>query len=592
MNYNLNDIPKDSRSYFKRLFDSFKGLSAYIDKKKMFLAIFLVLISSIAQIVTPYLLGSAIDKYIAPGNLRGLGSLILIVGVLYVITALTSYAQQIIMGNVGQDALFKLRSVIFEKIQSLPIGFFNQNKVGDLMSRINNDTDKLSQFLSESILRFAGSFATLLGIAGFVLYINLKLGASLLSTTIILFVITRIISPFLEQANKKSSQSVGAFTSGVQENLTNFKAIVAFDRRTYFEENLNSLATNAYKASMWAGFGNNVLSPVYDFGGYIAQLVVLVYGIYLTTHGQMTIGILIGFLTYAIRFYDPLRFMATIFSNIQVSLASWSRIQDILKMTSDLIQVPESDETKAKMTHSDKEIMCFDHVTFGYKDDQKIINDACLMLEKGKTYALVGPTGGGKSTLASLMARLYDPVSGTIFLKSKDIRSYSTEEKSKLVSLILQEPLMFEGTIADNIRYGNSEFEGMNDDNLMSHFHEKGMKELIGRFQEGLATKVDVGGENISLGQKQLISFLRIILRQPELLILDEATANIDTVTESMLQHMIDSLPESTTKVIIAHRLNTIQKADQIFFINGGSIEKAKSFEEVASMIQQAKRTS
>jgi ATP-binding cassette subfamily B protein len=205
-------------------------------------------------------------------------------------------------------------------------------------------------------------------------------------------------------------------------------------------------------------------------------------------------------------------------------------------------------------------------------------------LEKGKTYALVGPTGGGKSTTASLMARLYDPQKGVIKLYNKDIRTYTEEERTKIIGFILQEPFLFTGTIGDNIRYGNPDLENKSNTELIEILKDNNLLDLISSFENGVATSIE--NNDISIGQKQIISFIRVILRQPELLILDEATANIDTVTEQNLQDIISQLPESTTKVIIAHRLNTIKKADQIFFISQGILTPAEDFQHALDLIK------
>ncbi len=588
MYYDLNSIKKNEKSYLRRLYQSGKELGSYLNKKRLAWSIVLVVLSSIASIVTPYYLGDAIDVYIAHGNLAGLARLIFFLIILYLASGVITYFQQNIMGKVGQQALYKLRADIFKKIQSLPIAFFNQNKTGDLMSRINNDTDKLSQFLSESILRFAGSSFTLVGIGAFILYLNWKLALVLLSSTIFLLVVTRVVSPFLESANRKSSASLGIFTAGVAEQLTNFKANIAFDRRNFFESSLSDLNKQVYSKSLLASFLNQVFSPLYDFAGYIAQAVVLAYGIYLAMHGQITIGLLVSFLNYSQKFYDPLRFIANIFGDIQVSLASWGRISDILSLSSNVVQV--SDGNPFPQGSDQEAVMLFDNVGFGYEEKSHVLKNVTFSLCKGKTYALVGPTGGGKSTIASLMARLYDPVSGTVFWKGKDMRTYDRDHLSGHVSVILQEPFLFSGSVADNIRYGNDKFFTMTDDELEKLLEEKKMADLLKRFPDGLKTHIEGGSENISIGQKQIISFARTILREPEFLILDEATANIDTVTEANLQKLIDSLPEDTTKVIIAHRLNTIKKADEILFVGGGEVKQVADEKQVLELLKSASK--
>ena len=593
MNYQLSkDKEKNSEkngdeAYNKRVLKSIKEISAYLDKKKFFIALAFAFVSSAVTVLTPFLLGQAIDRYIVGNDLPGLVRLIIFLSVIYLIGAVTTYFQQNIMGKASQAALYKIRGTIFAKIQSLPIAFFSQNKTGDLMSRINNDTDKLSQFLSESILRFTGSAFTLVGIGIFVVYLNWKLGLVLLSSTLFLFIITRIVSPTLEKSNKLTSATLGTFTAGVSEQLTNFKAIIAFNRRNFFEDFLSGLNTDIYRKSRLSGFLNQVFSPLYDFAGYIAQAVVLVYGVYLIEHGELSVGLLIGFLGFALRFYDPLRWIANIFGQIQVSLASWGRIKDILEMESDLVV---SNGTLGSMGPIAATI-AFDNVCFGYSNDRKVLDNVSFDLEDGKTYALVGPTGGGKSTIASLMSRLYDPTSGVIYWKGRDMRSFSPEELSASISVILQEPYLFSGTVAENIKYGNAKLKDMKDADLVAHLDAKSMTELLKRLPEGLETKVETGGENISIGQKQLISFVRTVLREPELLILDEATANIDTVTESTLQSLIDSLGAHTTKVIIAHRLNTIKEADEILFVSGGEVKRVSDEKEVLELLKGASRS-
>jgi ATP-binding cassette subfamily B protein len=237
-------------------------------------------------------------------------------------------------------------------------------------------------------------------------------------------------------------------------------------------------------------------------------------------------------------------------------------------------------------------VLEFENVRFSYPGGQDILRGSSFTLEGGKTYALVGPTGGGKTTTASLMARLYDPTGGRVLLGGTDIRSFAPEERANKIGFILQEPFLFTGTIRDNVLYGNEKYRNYSDDQLTNLLNQRNVGSLLSRFQEGLQTKVLAGGDAISLGQKQLVAFIRAVLRDPEILILDEATANIDTVTEQQLQQILDKLPASTTKVIIAHRLNTIANADEIFFINSGEIIPAGSMEQALDMLLHGKRVS
>jgi ATP-binding cassette subfamily B protein len=237
-------------------------------------------------------------------------------------------------------------------------------------------------------------------------------------------------------------------------------------------------------------------------------------------------------------------------------------------------------------------VIAFDHVRFSYPGGTQVLRDASFSLEPGKTYALVGPTGGGKTTTASLMARLYDPTAGRVLLDGRDIRSCSPEDRTKRIGFILQEPFLFTGTVRDNILYGNAELLRLSGDEVAAHLAAKNLDSLLARFEQGLETHVTAGGVGVSLGQKQLIAFMRAVLREPEILVLDEATANIDTVTEQLLEQILRELPATTTKVVIAHRLNTIENADEIFFINGEEITPAGSMDHALDLLLHGKRAS
>jgi len=598
---------KSTRKYLSDAWTSGKEFAKYIagDKFPLLVAFIFIILNSVAGVVTPYYVSKSIDIYIANKDAAGLVGNIVFLIFLYILTAIFGYFQSRMMGSISQRTLFRLRAALFAKLQSLPVAFFNQNKTGDLMSRLNNDTDKLNEFLSQSVARFVGSFFVVFGIAVFIFFLNWKLAFVLLASTLIIFTITQAFSSTVEHENSTSLKAYGLLSSSVQENISNFKVMIAFDRRDYFVDILEKSNEANYKKAIRAGIANHVYEPFYDFSGNTAQLLVLVAGIYLIMHGELTIGFLIGFLSYAQKFYDPLRILATILGNIQTSLASWSRIRAILSLESDLYVLPQSEVGRTEIGEvSGKALLEFDHVSFHYAAQEEedangvmvtrtktVIDDVSFVLEPGKTYAIVGPTGGGKTTLSSLMSRLYDPTSGQVYLDGKDIRTYTKEELGGIISVILQEPFLFTGTVGDNIRYGNPKLQGATDETLSTLLKEKGMEMLLERFQDGLSTKITSDAEYISLGQKQLVSFIRIVLREPRLLILDEATANIDTVTEAVLNTSIELLPKTTTKVIIAHRLNTIKNADVIMFVSGGRVEKAQDVDDAIRRINNAKRS-
>jgi ATP-binding cassette, subfamily B, bacterial len=548
-----------------------------------------MLITSASSLLGPAIIGRTVDAYIQNGDFRGvLISAAILLGV-YLCGLVASYVQTRAMGTVGRTVLFNLRNGLCTRLQSLPLAFFNLNKAGDLISRINNDTDKLNMVFAQSLVQLVGNLFMMAGAAIFLLTLNVRLGAAALLPAIGVLIFTKTISGWVKSRNLKSLQSLGGMSAEIQESLGNFKVIVAFNRLDYFREKFKIANETNFKASLAGGIASGVFMPVYGLAFNVAQLIVLAYGLYLIAAGALTVGLLIGFLLYVNSFYMPLRQLAALWSSFQLALAAFDRISEVLVLESNMpmIRTAESDE------RSTSALLEFKNVCFSYiGGSQEVLRSATFRLQRGKTYALVGPTGGGKTTTASLMARLYDPVAGRVFLDGRDIRSYPPEERTRKIGFILQEPFMFTGTIRDNVLYGNEEYRNYSDDQLVALLTERNVGGLLSRFEQGLETKVTSVGDAISLGQKQIIAFMRAVLRDPEILILDEATANIDTVTEQHLGEILDKLPASTTKVIIAHRLNTIANADEILFINAGEITPAGSMEHALDMLMHGKRVS
>lgn len=552
----------------------------------LFIAMLAILLNSGLNLWAPILIAHAVDIYIIRGDFRGVlitsGWLL----VVYIAAFAASFIQTRVMGGVAQRVLFSLRNAIFTKLQSLPVAFFSQNKAGDLISRINNDTDKLNQFFSQGIMQFVGNIFMILGAGVCVLVINPRLGSAALLPALGILAITQILSSWIKHRNAQSLQTTGDMSANVQESLSNFSVIAAFNRRDYFRKRFSEVNETNYQASVKAGIANNVFTPIYTFASHIAMLIVLGYGIHLISLNMLTLGLLMSYITYVMRFYDPLKQMAAIWSSLQLALAAWGRISVILEMKSNLVQ--EKNETQTET----KGILVFSNVSFHYPDGKTILHHVSFALEKGKTYALVGPTGGGKTTTASLMARLYDPSEGTIFLHGKDIRSYSEKERTEKIGFILQDPFLFSGTVQENIAYGNTKLEKFTNEKMQRLLEETNLHALLERFDEGLKTPISAQGNSLSLGQRQLIAFIRAVLRKPDLLILDEATANVDTITEQLLQNILEKLPPTTTRVIIAHRLNTIENADEIFFVNSGEITPAGSLNHAVELLMHGKRTS
>ena len=582
MNYNLNTYIKKTKKK-RGVVSSLRKLMEIVssEQRKLTIAFVAIALNVGLSLLGPYLLGYTIDTHVQTKNYEGVLIFAGILLIIYIAAYLLNYIQIRMMGGIGQRLLFRLRNDVFEKLQELPLDFFNQNKAGDLISRINNDTDMLSEFFSHSLMQFIRNIIMMTGAGLFLLLINLPLGLATLSPTVILLVFTIAISPWIRRKNKATLKSIGNLSAEIQESLANFKVIVAFDRRDYFRKHLENANRENYKKSIYAGVANSLLSPIYTFASNIGQLIVLTLGIWLITQGRFSIGLLISFIAYVSNFYNPLRQIARLWANFQLTLAAWDRISQLLSLKSNLPVIEGSKEIKSNS------FIHFKDVSFAYPNGEKVLKNVSFELQRGKTYAFVGPTGGGKTTTASLISRLYDVTKGAVLIDGKDIKSYTACERASKIGFILQDPILFTGTVRDNILYGNKECGALTNEELEKALEDAQLLSLLKSFDQGLDTSIIMGGDSISLGQKQIIAFMRAILRKPELLILDEATANIDTVTEQKLDQILTNLPKSTTKVIIAHRLNTIENADEIFFVNLQKIIAAGSFDEALSLLMQ-----
>lgn len=587
MNYNLNKLSEQEKK--KSTYAGLKSLLKLIEheRKNLWMALVFILLNSAINLTGPFLIGYTIDKYVQHKQYHGVLVFSGILLVMYTIGLFTSYSQTKLMGSVGQRMLYTLRNAIFNKLQALPVAFFNANKAGDLISRVNNDTDKINTFFSQSLMQFIGNLAMMIGSGIFLLAINVKLGLAALVPGIFILLFTQIVSPWVKKTNARNLKSVGGMSAEIQESLGNFRVIIAFNRRDYFRKRFNEVNTENYKTAISAGLANNIFLPVYSMFSSFAQLIVLSYGIYLISVGEFSVGLLVSYLAYAVNFYNPLRQLASLWTNFQVAMAGWDRISQILALDTDMETViqPSAGEPSTALVE-------FRNVHFGYTEEKEILHNISLKLERGKTYAFVGPTGGGKTTTASLIARLYDPGRGTVWLDGRDIRTYSAAERSQKIGFILQEPFLFTGTVKENILYGNEAYRDYTNEQLEQVIKDANLQSLLRIFESGLETKVTSGGDSISLGQKQLIAFMRAVLRNPEVLILDEATANIDTVTEQLLENILNKLPATTTRIIIAHRLNTIENADEIFFVNAGEVTRAGSFKDALDKLLKGKRVS
>ena len=422
MNYSLTktDIEKEKQKGV--LTTAWKRLVPLMAEEAIpvIIAFLAILMTSATTLVVPIIIAHIIDVYIITKNFHGVLLFSGLLAIIFTLGLISNYIQIKTMGGVGRRLLFNLRNKIFNKLQELPVAFFNQNKAGDLISRINNDTDKLNQFFSQALMQFLSNIILIVGTGIFLLVIDLKLGLIALVPAIIALIFTQLLSPWIKRTSLKSLRTLGAMSGEIQESINNFKVIVAFNRLDYFRNKFKESNQENYSASVSAGIASNILTPIYTIASSLAQIVVLAFGIYFISTGNFTIGLLIGFLLYVNNFYTPLRQLASVWPSLQLALAGLDRISEVLNLESDIEVMTPVDIQKPSSIDA---VLEFKDVFFHYTEGKNVLKNINFKLEKGKTYALVGPTGGGKTTTASLMARLYDPSRGNVYLKGRDIQS-------------------------------------------------------------------------------------------------------------------------------------------------------------------------
>ena len=556
------------------------------ERTNITVALVCVIASSAANLLTPALIARVIDTAMAHADYGALLRYAGLLALVYLAALGTSYQQTLRTGTIGRNVLFRLRNQLFTHLSGLPIAFFAQNRAGDLISRVNSDTDRINQFFSQALMQTFGNLFLVTGAGIMLLSLNWRMGLMAMIPALGMVLATRVLSPWVKRANRASLDSLGALSGDVSESLANFQVIVAFNRVDYLREKFSAANARNYQAAVKAGISSGLFQPLYTLAGSLGAILVLGLGVWLIARHQLTVGLLIGYLLYVTSFYNPLRQLATVWSSLQMAMAALDRVSEVLNLKTDLVQLPDL------AGGGEGALLAFEDVGFSYPGGKQVLDRVSFALQRGRTYALVGPTGGGKTTTAMLMARLYDPTQGRVYLNGRDIRGVPSAERADKIGFILQEPFLLGGTVRDNLVYGHPELLDLDDDALAERIAARGLAAFVARFHEGLATPIKTGGEGLSLGQKQLVAFLRAVLREPEILILDEATANIDTVTEQLLEEVLDKLPAATTKVIIAHRLNTIRNADDIFFVGGGDLTEAGSMEHALDMLLTNEATS
>jgi ABC-type multidrug transport system fused ATPase/permease subunit len=538
----------------------------------MFVAL---LFATAASLAPPPLAKLAIDEGIVPGDLRTLD----LVVVAFLVTALVyfaaTYVQTYLVGWVGQRVLQDLRSQIFEHLQSLSIGFYSRKQAGVLISRMTNDVQALDQLVTDGVVTLFGSSLTLIGTA-VILFI---LDAELALLTYLVFPVLgigsfafRIISA---DAYKATREKVGALTAYLQETLSGVRVVRLFAQERRHEDRFSELNEENRDANMVTVNLNAAYFPSVEMLSAIAQAGILLFGGYQAIQGEVTVGVLVAFIAALNNFFDPIQQLSQLYTTYQAGMAALDKIFELLDEEPDLEDAPHATELPPIRGE-----IRFEGVTFAYagREDDPALADVDLVVPPGQTVALVGTTGAGKSTLAKLAARFYDPTQGRVLVDGHDLRDVTQRSLRSQMGIVPQEAFLFGGTIGDNIAFGRP---GATREDVEDAARAVGAHVFIENMPDGYDTDVGERGVHLSAGQRQLVAFARALIAEPRILVLDEATSNVDVHTETRLEEGLRRLLAGRTAIVIAHRLSTIQRAGRIIVLAHGRIEEQGTHEEL-----------
>jgi ATP-binding cassette, subfamily B, multidrug efflux pump len=541
-----------------------------VDEQRALLITVLVLValSSGLSILGPYLVGHIVDEYIVAGRFDGFGRMVIILIAVYAGLSVAMYLQSFWMIGISQRAVFKMRTGLFSHFQRLPVKFFDRRQHGELMSRMTNDIENVSQTLNNSFIQVFSSILTLVGTLAVMISLSPLLTVLTMTIVPLMFAAVRWVTKRTGRLYKAQQRAVGEMNGMIEESISGQRIVKAFSQEDRvmeeFTEKSERLRRTGFWALTYAGFipkvmnflNNGAFAVVAGIGGILA----------LTGDGLVTIGTIVIFTEYARQFTRPLNDLANQFNTVLSAIAGAERVFAIMD------EEPERDDAT---DHSDtilKGDVEFRNVAFGYGEGDYTVEGVSFRVRPGEAAAFVGATGAGKTTVMQLLARFYDPNEGQILIDGIPITELPRKTLRSQTAFVLQDPFLFEASVMENIRYGRLD---ASDEEVISAAKEANAHDFIMKLEDGYETVLSADGGEISQGQKQLLSIARALVADPVLLLLDEATSSIDTVTEMKIQEALERLMEGRTSFIIAHRLNTVRKADMIFVMQDGRLAES-----------------
>jgi ATP-binding cassette subfamily B protein len=462
---------------------------------------------------------------------------------------------------------------MFDHLQQLALSFYDRNEVGRIMSRVQNDVGSLQELLSNGVLLVFADLITLVGIIAIIISMNLKLALITMTVIPVLAVVMILWQNYSKAAFLKVRQAISIVNAGLQENISGARVIQSLSRENVNFQKFDAQNEANFDANVNATRLSGGLQPIVELLMGIGIALVIIYGGAQAIAGKLLIGELVGFVLFTQRFFDPIRDLSVWYTELQRAMAGGQRIFEVLDTKIEITDAPDAIELPA----INGEIN-YDHVSFQYIKDREVIHDVSLHINPGETIAFVGTTGAGKSTMVALVDRFYEVSKGSVTIDGYDVRKVTQQSLRKQIGVVLQEPFLFSGSIRDNIIYGR---EDATEAKMIEAAKAVGAHDFISRFEKGYDTILQERGSNLSQGQRQLISFARAVLSDPKILILDEATANIDTQTEVIIQQALKRLLKGRTSLVIAHRLSTIHDANKVVVMERGQIVEMGNHKEL-----------
>jgi ATP-binding cassette, subfamily B, multidrug efflux pump len=543
----------------------------------MALAFVAMLADAGLTLLAPYLLKVTIDTYISQGNQAGLVRISLWTAATFLGLYVATRTEQYLLSLVGQRMLANIRRDLFYHLQELSLSYHDTHIVGVTVSRVMNDVATINDLLSQGIITLIGDLFVLVGIIVVMLFMNLRLALLAFAVLPLMLLVTIWFSRRARVAFRETRTSVAKVVGGLAEDIAGVRVIQAFGQENTTQENfsaVNEVNRNANISAMSLSF---IFLPAIEFLGILATAIVLWFGGRAVGSGQVTLGVLVAFLSYVTRFFQPVQELSRMFTTLQSAMAGGEQVVKLLDTVPDVRDQPDAVDL-AEIAGSVK----FAHVSFRYRPElPEVLHDVCLEIQPGQTVALVGPTGAGKTSIGNLIARFYDVSDGAVLIDGVDVRTVKQRELHRQIGLVPQDSFLFSGTLADNIRFGRPK---ATDAEVEQAARLANAHEFITSKPEGYATRIQEGASNLSVGQRQLVCIARAILTDPRILVLDEATSNVDSLTESLIQDALRKLLHGRTAVVIAHRLSTIRNADLICVVQEGQIVERGQHEALLAL--------